>query len=87
MPTILPRTQVTHTEPIRRALDLAGERWPGLTPQRLLVRLIEEGADSLGRDRAQGAAEHRRRVEALAGRYPGLYSPDYLDELRKDWPE
>jgi hypothetical protein len=87
MPTTLPRTQVTHTEPVRRALEAAAERWPGLTPQRLMVRLIEEGATSLARDQAQEAAEHRRRVESLAGRYRGAYGPDYLDKLREDWPE
>ncbi|MEV7973285.1 hypothetical protein [Cellulomonas sp. NPDC089187] len=85
MPTTLPRTQVTHTEVVRHALDIAEERWPGQSPGALLLRLIEAGAQVV--EDEMNDARRQERVRLIAGRYPGLYGPGYLDQLREGWPE
>jgi hypothetical protein len=88
MPTTRPRHQVTETDTVARALDLAARRWPGESRGRLLVRLIEGGAKVLEHDDATRRAERRRAIRAVsAGKFAGSYPPGYLDELRADWPE
>jgi hypothetical protein len=67
-------------------LDAAARRWPGLSRPQLLVRLAIEG-DRAARD-AQD--ERRRRRLAAVRKYSGIltgaYGPDYLQDLREDWP-
>ncbi|MCL1899066.1 MAG: hypothetical protein FWG11_00835 [Promicromonosporaceae bacterium] len=46
MPTTLPRTQVTHTPDVERALQVAHTRWPDESRASVLIaRLAAEGAD------------------------------------------
>lgn len=77
---------MTETDDLARALDAAAVRWPGLSRPQLLVRLALEGhsAAQLAHD------EHReRRLAALrehSGILTGEYGPDYLDQLREEWP-
>jgi len=86
VPTTRPRYQVTETPTIARALDRAAKRWPGEPRSRLLVRLVEAGGDMLESDENTDKQAHRAAVLASAGRYPEAFGPNYLAELRADWP-
>jgi hypothetical protein len=77
---------VTETDELSVALDAAANRWPGLSRSQLLVRLALEGHKA-----AQQANDERRRrrlaaVRQHSGMLSGAYGPDYLHELRKEWP-
>ncbi|MEU2201461.1 hypothetical protein [Isoptericola sp. NPDC019482] len=85
MPTTNPRTQVTHTAPVRHALDVAAKRWPGEKQSVLLTRLIEAGAESIESTAKSDSEARRRKARELAGKYEGVYGPGYLDELREGW--
>lgn len=86
MPTTRPRHFVTESDDLAAALDAAARRWPGLTRPQLLVRLALEGDHA-----AQQAHEERRRrrlaaVRHYSGILTGAYGPDYLRQLREEWP-
>ncbi len=86
MPTTRPRHQVTETDRLARALDLAALHWPGESRAALLLRLVDIGRDDI-EQRAQDAdRRHAEAVAASAGRYPDAFGPGYLTELRADWP-
>lgn len=87
MPTTRPRTQITHTGEIERALEVARQRWPGQQPSALLAHLIEEGARAVESTNGSAAARHRAALAEVSGSFPGAYGPGYLDELREGWPE
>lgn len=86
MPTIRHRFQVTETPEVTRALDRAAQRWPGESRSKLLLRLVEVGGDILERDAHSEDLAHREAVLASAGRYAEAFGPDYLADLRADWP-
>lgn len=86
MPTTRPRYQVTETPTVALALDRAAKRWPGEPRSRLLVRLVEAGGEMLANDESADNHAHRSAVLASAGRYAEAFGPDYLTELRADWP-
>ncbi|GAB3224846.1 hypothetical protein [Mycolicibacterium hippocampi] len=86
MPTARPRYQVTETPEVARALDRAATRWPGEPRSKLLVRLVEAGAHLLENAEQAESLTHRTAVLASAGRYAEAFSPDYLTDLRADWP-
>lgn len=86
MPTARPRHFVTETDDLAAALDVAATRWPDLSRAQLLVKLALQGHQA-----AQLAHEerHRRRLAAVgehSGTLTGVYSSDYLDQLRAEWP-
>lgn len=86
MPTTRPRHLVTETDRLARALDAAAVRWPDLSRPKLLVRLVLEADASAGHARID---ERHRRLDVIhrhSGSATGVYGPDYLDELRNDWP-
>jgi len=87
MPTTRPRHQVTETPNVQRAIDLAAKRWPDKPRSKLVIDLIEAGARSIEIELDQAQAEHRRAVEAAAGSMTGMFGPNFLEELRKDWPD
>ncbi|MGI8760398.1 MAG: hypothetical protein ACR2LF_03660 [Jatrophihabitantaceae bacterium] len=77
---------MTETDDLARALDAAATRWPGLSRAQILVQLALEGHRA-----AQQAHEEnrRRRLAALrehSGMLTGAYGPNYLDQLREEWP-
>jgi hypothetical protein len=87
MPTTRPRYQVTETPAVARALDRAAMRWPGEPRSKLLIRLVEAGAHIFDHDERVASDVHRSAVLASAGRYDKAFGPDYLTDLRGDWPE
>ncbi len=87
VPTTRPRYQVTETPSVARALDLAAGRWPDEPRSKLLVRLIEAGGAFLEDDGRAEDSNHRAAVLRSSGRYGQAFGPDYLAELRADWPE
>jgi hypothetical protein len=86
MPTTRPRHFVTETDDLAEALDEAARRWPELSRAQLLVRLALEGHRAAKQRHDERA---RRRLEAVreySGCLTGVYGPDYLKQLREDWP-
>ncbi len=86
MPTTRPRHFVTETDVLADALDEAASRWPGLSRSQLLVQLALEGHRSAQRTHEE---RHRRRLAALrkhSGALSGAYGPDYLRQMRGEWP-
>ena len=67
-------------------MDRAAKRWPGEPRSKLLLRLVEAGSNVLEDDENTDKQAHRAAILASAGRYPEAYGPDYLAELRADWP-
>lgn len=89
MPTDRPRHTITETDEIAQALDEAAVRWPDDRDSRarLLARLVREGRRAAS-DRLSSDAEARREaIRATSGALTGVYPHDYLESLRRDWPE
>jgi hypothetical protein len=89
MPTSHRRHAITETDDISTALDAARRTWPDLAdkPGALLRRLILAGRDALANDHAAAEKTRLRAVEATSGAFAGVFGPEYLRELRADWPE
>jgi hypothetical protein len=84
MPTSKPRYMLTDTGDLSELLDLAQRRWPEVSDRKaLLLRLAAAGAETI----ADEAAEMQATVDATAGALTGVYAPDELERLRRDWPE
>lgn len=86
MPTSRPRYQVTETPALARALDRAALRWRGQARSRLLLRLLEAGADALEQDQQVRMEARRAAVQSSSGAYADAFPAGYLRELRADWP-
>jgi hypothetical protein len=89
VPTSHRRHAITETDDIRAALDAARQAWPELAdkPGALLRRLVLAGQDALADDHAEAENIRLRAVEATSGALAGVFGPEYLTELREDWPE
>lgn len=88
MPTTRRRHAITETDDIASALSAAARRWPGLAdkPGRLLHRLIIVGGEAIQREGEQATSRRAGDIVATKGALAGVYGPDYLSELRADWP-
>lgn len=89
VPTTRPRIVVTETDELREILDRAAERWPEdrHARRRLLLHLVEAGDQAAEAER-EALIERRRAVIAENRANPlGEYDPNYLEELRRDWPD
>ena len=86
MPTARPRYQVTETESVARALDRAARRWPGESRSKLILRLVDAGAAALDSEDSQAENRFRDAIMASSGKYAEAFGPDYLTDLRRDWP-
>ena len=62
-----------------RPLDL---REPGP----LLRRLILAGSQAIEREHLHASTRRAADIEATKGALAGVYGPDYLAQLREDWP-
>jgi hypothetical protein len=78
---------VTETPDVAHALDLAAIRWPGEPRARLLLHLVEVGGAALVDGAEAEKARRRQAIRASSGKYAGAFGPDYLAELRADWPD
>jgi hypothetical protein len=89
VPTSHRRHAITETDDISAALDAARQAWPELAdkPGALLRRLVLAGQDALADDHAEAENIRLRAVEATSGALAGVFGPEYLTELREDWPE
>lgn len=86
MPTARSRYQITETPAVARALDLAAERWPDKSRADLLRAVIDVGGAALEHGVSEQARRRRAAVRASSGKYEDAFGPDYLAELRRDWP-
>jgi hypothetical protein len=88
MPTTNRRHAITETDDIASALDVAAKTWPDLAdkPGALLRRLILVGRNTLAHDRVAADDAREQAIDATAGALAGAFGPEYLHELRKDWP-
>jgi len=80
---------ITETDDVARALDDAARRWPDdrHDRRRLLLHLVVEGhRAALEQDQVQ-RTDRQAMVSRTSGALSGLYSEDYLHDLRGDWPE
>ena len=80
MPTVRPRYTFTDTGPLEALLDAAQRRWPEVGDRKaLLLRLAEEGGNTLGLDPLQPEAEERqRRTHYALRRVRSLVDVDVL---------
>ncbi|MGO1768945.1 MAG: hypothetical protein ACTHZX_03235 [Microbacterium sp.] len=85
MPTLLPRFQVTQTDDVARALDVAANEWPDANRPELVTRLLQEGAAAIEHRRDESTAGRRRALAETRGLY--AYPAGSLDELRAEWDE
>lgn len=77
---------MTETDVVAHALDVAARQWPEEPRSRLLLRLVELGAEAL-EGRADSAYQRRRQaVEETSGKYDDAFYDGYLEDLRRDWP-
>ena len=87
MPTTRPRFQVTETPEVERALRLAAAAWPDVPRHELVSRIFRVAADDLEGERASAAEVRRHAIDFTAGSFDLAYEPDYLEQLRGEWPE
>lgn len=80
MPTTKPRYTLTDTGHLAELLDVAARRWPDVVDRKqLLVRLAEEGRQSLASaELALAARDRRDRVAHALERIPSLVNSDEL---------
>ncbi len=89
MPTTRPRHLITETDQVALALDDAAKRWPEDRDSRakLLVHLVEEGHQALVEEVGRRREDRLAAIRKTSGALTGTYDPDYLEQLREDWPE
>lgn len=84
VPTARPRHQITETDDIAAALDLAADRWPDEARSDLMRRLIVAGARALAESPIERTLEIESALQSLAS-LTDAYPPGYLERLRADW--
>ena len=84
MPTTRPRHVLTETDDLAAVLDDAAQRWPedAGNRRRLLLHLIDAGHKAID----QTNERRRQAILRTSGDLTGVYGPDYLKQLRGDWP-
>lgn len=89
MPTDRPRHAVTESDAVAEALRDAARHWPEDEgrPGRLLLDLVQEGHRAITVEADKEFQERLAAIERTRGALTGVYPPDYLRDLRDDWPE
>ncbi len=79
---------ITETQRVAEALDAAARQWPTERANRtaLLRRLVDEGHRAVVELQERQQAARRDAVARTSGAFTGTYGPNYLTELREDWP-
>lgn len=75
---------ITEDDELAAAIDRLASRRPGITRARALKELARIGATVALPDDED---VRRTRVGELAGALTGCYPPNYLEELRDEWPQ
>lgn len=86
MPTVRARHQITETEEIAAALDVAAGRWPDESRSDLMRRLILTGARALAESPIERTLEIELALTELAD-LADCYPDGYLDRIRRDWEQ
>jgi hypothetical protein len=76
--------QITETEDIAAALDIAAQQWPDEPRSDLMRRLIIRGARALAESPIERTLELEAALQSLAV-LSDCYPEGYLDRLRADW--
>jgi hypothetical protein len=78
---------ITETDEVAAAIDLAAQRWPAdrRSRSKLLLHLIDEGYNAIQGSQERRKAQWRAILDSTSGTFD--YGPNYLEELRKEWPE
>jgi len=89
VPTSRPRHTLTETDELSDALKLAAQRWPedANRPGRLLVRLVDAGKRAIAPQQQRTRERRHRAIERHHGQFTGMYPPDHLEKLRREWPD
>jgi hypothetical protein len=79
---------ITESDALARALDEAARIWPECADERaeLLRRLIDRGIQAVDAEFAEFVAERQKKVMELAGSMSGLWSENWREEFRSEWP-
>jgi len=80
---------ITETDEIAGAIDAAAVLWPEDKKNRaeLLRRLIAEAHTSIDARVNDRVAARRKAILEGAGKFEGMWPPNWREELRDDWPE
>jgi hypothetical protein len=84
MPTTRARHQITETDEIAAALDLAAKHWPDEARSDLMRHLIVRGARALAESPIERTREIENALQSLAA-LSECYPEGYLDALRDEW--
>ena len=88
MPTLRPRLLITESDRIAEALESAATLWPDLGADRglLLRKILETGADAIDQQVMARNENRRLAVAKSAGSLAGVWTANWRDELRDEWP-
>jgi len=94
MSSSLEQTYLLHNISVEAALQFAARLWPEYDGTELIIRVLDDWVERVKTEskretqRADDQAQQRReRILQAAGRYHGAYQSDYLDEVRRGWPQ
>lgn len=78
---------ITETDEVAKAINLAAKQWPAdrRSRSKLLLHLIDEGYHTIRTNQERRKAAWNETLESTSGTFD--YGPNYLEELRKEWPE
>jgi hypothetical protein len=80
--------QAALVDAVARAIDQAARRWPGETRSKLLLLLlVDAGSAALEEGLDLATRQRQEAIKAGSGKYADAFSPDYLADLRCDWPQ
>lgn len=85
MPTTRPRIQVTETDELARALEVAEELWPGESKSVQVCRLASLGAESVSGATTRRVLEIRQLMDEFHKSIGDSFAGLTLDEVRKAW--